>query len=42
MTIRDIQARTGLDRATVYYYEREGLISPARQANGYRKKHTAP
>ena len=25
MTIREIQARTGLDRATVYYYEREGL-----------------
>ena len=36
MTIREIQTRTGLDRATVYYYEREGLISPARQANGYR------
>lgn len=36
MTIREIQQRTGLDRATVYYYEREGLIAPARRANGYR------
>lgn len=36
MTIREIQERTGLDRATVYYYEREGLVAPARRPNGYR------
>ena len=28
MTIREIQARTGLDRATVYYYERRALSPP--------------
>lgn len=36
MTINEIEARTGLDRGTVRYYEQEGLIKPAREANGYR------
>lgn len=36
MTINEVEARTGLDRGTVRYYESEGLIDPQREANGYR------
>ncbi len=36
MTVNEIEARTGLDRGTVRYYEAQGLIRPAREANGYR------
>ena len=36
MTIREAEQRTGLDRATIRFYEKEGLISPKRQENGYR------
>ena len=36
MTIRELEARCGLDRATIRYYEKEGLLAPVRQANGYR------
>lgn len=36
MTIRELLDRTGMDRTTVYFYEKEGLIAPARQPNGYR------
>ena len=36
MTIQEVEARTGLPRATVRYYEREGLLSPQRLENGYR------
>ena len=36
MTIREAEQRTGLDRATIRFYEKEGLISPGRQDNGYR------
>ena len=36
MTIQEVEARTGLPRATVRYYEREGLLSPKRLENGYR------
>ena len=36
MTIRELLEATGMDRTTVYFYEKEGLIHPARQANGYR------
>ena len=37
MLIRDLESRTGLDRATIRYYEKEGLITPIRQENGYRE-----
>lgn len=30
MTIKDVETRTGLPRASVRYYESEGLIFPAR------------
>lgn len=36
MLIRDLEHKTGLDRATIRFYEREGIISPERQENGYR------
>ena len=30
MTIREIEEQLGIPRATVRYYEREGLLTPAR------------
>lgn len=36
MTIKEIEQTTGLPRASVRFYEAEGLISPARGENGYR------
>lgn len=37
MLIRDLESRTGLDRATIRFYEKEGMITPVRQENGYRE-----
>ena len=36
MTIKDMEARTGMSRANIRYYEQEGLIAPQRDSNGYR------
>ncbi len=36
MNIKEIEEKTGLDRATVRYYEAQGLLSPTRHPNGYR------
>lgn len=36
MHIQDVELRTGLDRATIRYYEKEALVIPKRQENGYR------
>ena len=36
MRIQDLEKLTGLERATIRYYEREGLIDPRRSENGYR------
>ena len=36
MTIKEMEARTGLARANIRFYEAEGLITPERKANGYR------
>lgn len=36
MTIKDVENRTGLERANIRFYEKEGLLSPARAENGYR------
>ena len=36
MTIADMESRTGLTRANIRYYEREGLLCPDRLENGYR------
>ena len=37
MQIRDLEGKAGLDRATIRYYEKEGLIIPKRKENGYRE-----
>lgn len=37
MLIRDLEGKSGLDRATIRFYEREGLINPERKENGYRE-----
>lgn len=36
MQIQELERKTGLDRPTIRYYEREGLLSPERSENGYR------
>lgn len=36
MNIREVEAATGLTRANVRFYEKEGLLEPERQENGYR------
>lgn len=36
MLIRELEAKTGLDRAAIRFYEREGLITPERLRNSYR------
>ena len=36
MTIKELEERTGMTRANIRYYENEGLLRPARLANGYR------
>ena len=36
MTIKEIEKQAGMERANIRFYEREGLISPGRQENGYR------
>ncbi len=37
MKIKEIEAKAGIDRATIYYYEKEKLLSPHRTENGYRE-----
>ena len=36
MTIKELETLVGMTRANIRFYEQEGLISPARQPNGYR------
>ena len=36
MNIKEIETKTGLERATIRYYEAEGLLQPQRRENGYR------
>ena len=36
MTIKELEARTGMVRANIRYYEEEGLLAPRRLDNGYR------
>ncbi|MBE5967067.1 MAG: MerR family transcriptional regulator [Lachnospiraceae bacterium] len=36
MTIKEIEIRSGMERANIRFYEREGLITPKREDNGYR------
>ena len=36
MTSKEMEARSGVPRANIRYYEAEGLLNPARRGNGYR------
>lgn len=36
MNSKEMEARSGVARANIRYYEAEGLLAPARQKNGYR------
>ena len=36
MVIKEVEMLTGMTRANIRFYEKEGLISPARSDNGYR------
>ncbi|WP_019913793.1 MerR family DNA-binding transcriptional regulator [Paenibacillus sp. HW567] len=37
MKIGELAAKTGVSVRSLRYYERQGLIAPLRQANGYRE-----
>lgn len=37
MLIQDLERNTGLDRAAIRFYEKEGLLNPQRSENGYRQ-----
>ena len=36
MTIKDVETLTGIPRASIRFYEAEGLVCPEREKNGYR------
>ena len=36
MTIKEMEELSGIPRANIRFYEKEGLIAPQRNANGYR------
>lgn len=36
MRIQELERKTGLDRSTIRFYEREGFLRPDRTENGYR------
>lgn len=36
MTIKEMEGLSGMTRANIRFYESEGLLAPARSANGYR------
>ena len=37
MKIQELERRTGLERASIRFYEKEGLLTPKRLDNGYRE-----
>ena len=36
MTIQELERKSGLERANIRFYEKEGLLNPERKENGYR------
>lgn len=36
MKVKELEARLGMSRANIRFYEKEGLLHPSRRANGYR------
>lgn len=41
MQIQDVERETGLDRATIRFYEKENIVVPQRMENGYRTYNDA-
>ena len=37
MTIKDMERQVGVTKANIRFYEKEGLLSPARGENNYRE-----
>lgn len=37
MKINEVEERVGISKANIRFYEKQGLLSPARSANGYRE-----
>ena len=37
MKIQELECRTGLERPSIRFYEKEGLLTPVRLENGYRE-----
>ncbi len=37
MKIKDVEQKVGLNRNTIFFYEKEGMIQPQREGNGYRE-----
>ena len=37
MTIKEVEEKLGIPRASIRFYEKEGLIDPKREENGYRE-----
>lgn len=37
MRIQELEQKTGLERPTIRFYEKEGLLNPGRSENGYRE-----
>lgn len=37
MRIQELERKTGLERPSIRFYEKEGLLNPARSENGYRE-----
>jgi len=37
MTIKEVEEKLGIPRASIRFYEKEGLINPKRKENGYRE-----
>lgn len=37
MTIKEVEAQTGITKANIRFYEKEGLLAPERGANNYRE-----
>lgn len=37
MTIKEVEEQTGITRANIRFYEKEGLLTPGRGSNNYRE-----
>ena len=37
MTIKEVEILTGITKANIRFYEKEGLLAPGRSSNNYRE-----